>query len=110
MPPTRSPMSSSNSQPLAGRKLWIAGIGGAGMSGYALVAQAWGADVAGWDRVRTGYLDHLAGVDVTIAEEPPAPPAGWGGYISTPYAGPGGGRPRAAPPAERVPPGRAIVV
>jgi UDP-N-acetylmuramate--alanine ligase len=103
-------MSSSNSQPLAGRKLWIAGIGGAGMSGYALVAQAWGADVAGWDRVRTGYLDHLAGVDVTIAEEPPAPPAGWEAYISTAYAGRVEGRPRADLLAELVALGRSIVV
>ena len=37
-------MSSSPSQPLAGRRIWIAGIGGAGMSGYALLARAWGAD------------------------------------------------------------------
>src|SRR4051794_15738571 len=110
MPPTRSPMSSSNSQPLAGRKLWIAGIGGAGMSGYALVAQAWGADVAGWDRVRTPYLDHLDGVEVTIAEEPPAPPAGGEAYISTAYAGRGEGRPRADLLAELVALGRAIVV
>jgi len=80
-------MSSSNSQPLAGRKLWIAGIGGAGMSGYALVAHAWGADVSGWDRVRTPYLDHLEGVEVTITEEPPEPPRGWEAYISTAYAG-----------------------
>ena len=42
----RSRMSSSPSQPLAGRRIWIAGIGGAGMSAYALVAHAWGAEVA----------------------------------------------------------------
>jgi UDP-N-acetylmuramate--alanine ligase len=103
-------MSSSNSQPLAGRKLWIAGIGGAGMSGYALVAQAWGADVAGWDRVRTSYLDHLQGVDVTITEEPPEPPAGWEAYISTAYAGRIEGRPRADLLAELVALQRSIVV
>src|SRR6476659_1851549 len=84
---TRLPMSSSNSQPLAGRKLWIAGIGGAGMSGYALLAHAWGADVAGWDRVHTPYLEHLGGIEVTIADEPPQPPAGWEAFISTAYAG-----------------------
>jgi UDP-N-acetylmuramate--alanine ligase len=95
-------MSSSNSQPLAGRKLWIAGIGGAGMSGYALVAHAWGADVSGWDRVRTPYLDHLEGVDVTIAEEPPEPPRGWEAYISTAYAGRVEGHPRADLLAELV--------
>ena len=37
-------MSSSPSQPLAGRRIWLAGIGGAGMSGYALLAHAWGAE------------------------------------------------------------------
>ena len=38
---------------LAGRRLWFVGIGGAGLSGYALLAHAWGAEVAGWDRVET---------------------------------------------------------
>ncbi len=103
-------MSSSNSQPLAGRKLWIAGIGGAGMSGYALVARAWGADVSGWDRARTPYLDHLEGVEVTIAEEPPEPPRGWEAYISTAYAGRVEGRPRADLLAELVALRRSIVV
>ena len=37
--------------------MWLAGIGGAGMSAYARLAQAWGAEVAGWDRVSTPYLD-----------------------------------------------------
>src|SRR4051794_28577555 len=110
MQPTPSPMSSSNSQPLAGRRVWIAGIGGAGMSGYALLAQAWGADVAGWDRVRTPYLDHLEGVEVTIAEEPPEPPPGREAYISTAYAGRVEGRPRADLLAELVALRRSIVV
>ena len=42
--------------PLSGRKLWLAGIGGAGMSGYAILAKAWGAEVSGWDRRETPYL------------------------------------------------------
>jgi UDP-N-acetylmuramate--alanine ligase len=103
-------MSSSNSQPLAGRRLWIAGIGGAGMSGYALLAHAWGADVSGWDRVRTPYLEHLDGIEVTIAEEPPPPPDGWEAFISTAYAGRVDGRPRAALLAELVSLRRSIVV
>jgi D-arabinose 1-dehydrogenase-like Zn-dependent alcohol dehydrogenase len=70
-------MSSSSSQPLAGRRIWIAGIGGAGMSAYALLAHAWGAEVAGWDRTETPYLAHLGGVDVKISPEPPEPPSGW---------------------------------
>src|SRR5439155_6966054 len=110
MPPTRSPMSSSPSQPLAGRRFWIAGIGGAGMSAYALVAQAWGAEVAGWDRVATPYLAHLAGIDVTIAAEPPRPPDGWEVYVSTAFTGRVGGRPRADLLAELVSLRRSIVV
>jgi len=103
-------MSSSGSQPLARRRIWIAGIGGAGMSGYALLARAWGAEVAGWDRVETPYLAHLSGIDVTIAPDPPAPPAGWEHYVSTAYAGRVPGRPRADLLAELVSLRRAIVV
>src|SRR6266850_1132610 len=110
MPPTRSPMSSSHSQPLTGRRIWIAGIGGAGMSAYALLAHAWGADVAGWDRVATPYLVHLEGIDVTIAPDAPAPPAGWEVYVSTAYAGRIEGRPRADLLAEPVSLRSAIVV
>jgi UDP-N-acetylmuramate--alanine ligase len=103
-------MSSSLSQPLAGRRIWIAGIGGAGMSAYALLAHAWGAEVAGWDRVDTPYLAHLAGIDVTIAPEPPSPPARWEVYVSTAFAGRVDGRPRADLLAELVSLRRSIVV
>jgi len=103
-------MSSSLSQPLAGRRLWIAGIGGAGMSAYALLAHAWGAEVAGWDRVDTPYLAHLSGIAVTIAPEPPSPPAGWEVYVSTAFAGRVDGRPRADLLAELVSLRRSIVV
>jgi UDP-N-acetylmuramate--alanine ligase len=104
-------MTSSRSQPLTGRRLWIAGIGGAGMSAYALLAHAWGATVAGWDRVETPYLAHLdPAIDVTIAPEPPEPPAGWEVYVSTAYAGRVEGRPRADLLAELVSLRRSIVV
>ena len=104
-------MSSSSSQPLAGRRIWIAGIGGAGMSAYALVARAWGAEVAGWDRNETPYLAHLpADVAVTITAEPPAPPAGWEVFVSTAFAGLVEGRPRADLLAELVSLRRSIVV
>ncbi|TMM08359.1 MAG: UDP-N-acetylmuramate--L-alanine ligase [Actinobacteria bacterium] len=103
-------MSSSSSQPLAGRKIWIAGIGGAGMSAYALLARAWGADVAGWDRVETPYLAHLEGIDVTVAPDPPEPPDGWEVYVSTAFAGRVAGRPRADLLAELVSLRRSIVV
>jgi UDP-N-acetylmuramate--alanine ligase len=101
-------MSSSSS--LAGRKIWIAGIGGAGMSGYALLAHAWGAEVAGWDRVETPYLRHLEEVAVTISSEPPQPPDDWEVYVSTAFAGRVEGRPRADLLAELVSLRRAIVV
>ena len=103
-------MSSSPSQPLAGRRIWIAGIGGAGMSGYALLAHAWGAEVAGWDRVDTPYLRHLEDVAVEISPDPPSPPPGWEAYVSTAFAGQVDGRPRAELLAELVEQRRTIVV
>jgi UDP-N-acetylmuramate--alanine ligase len=103
-------MSSSPSQPLAGRRIWIAGIGGAGMSGYALLARAWGAEVAGWDRVETPYLRHLGDIAVEISPDPPSPPPGWEPYVSTAFAGRVDGRPRADLLAELVEQQRAIVV
>jgi UDP-N-acetylmuramate--alanine ligase len=103
-------MSSSSSQPLAGRRIWIAGIGGAGMSAYALLARAWGAEVAGWDRNDTPYLAHLDGVDVTISPEPPQPPTGWEIFVSTAYAGQVQGRPRVELVGELVSLRRSIVV
>src|SRR5579862_2379678 len=113
---SRSPMqrkkSRMNSSPLpfAGRRIWIAGIGGAGMSGYALLARAWGAEVAGWDRVETPYLRHLEGVAIEISPEPPQPPSGWDAYVSSAFAGQVEGRTRAELLAELVSVRRAIVV
>src|SRR5690348_1135691 len=103
-------MSSSPSQPLAGRRIWLAGIGGAGMSGYALLAHAWGAEVAGWDRADTPYLRHLEGIAVEISPEPPQPPPGWEVFVSTAFVGRVEGRPRADLLAELVAQRRAIVV
>jgi UDP-N-acetylmuramate--alanine ligase len=75
------------SRPLEGRRLWFAGIGGAGLSGYALLTHAWGADVAGWDRVETPYLANVraAGIDIVVSAEPPAPPAGSEAVVSTAF-------------------------
>jgi UDP-N-acetylmuramate--alanine ligase len=103
-------MSSSPSQPLAGRRIWLAGIGGAGMSGYALLAHAWGAEVAGWDRVETPYLRLLEDIAVEISREPPVPPLGWEVFVSTAFAGRVEGRPRADLLAELVAQRQAIVV
>jgi UDP-N-acetylmuramate--alanine ligase len=95
----------------AGRTLWLAGIGGAGMSAYALLARGWGAEVSGWDRAETPYLPPLraAGIDVTVASAPPEPPAGAERYVSSAYKGVDG-RPRAELLAELVARGNAIVV
>jgi UDP-N-acetylmuramate--alanine ligase len=104
-------MSSSSSLPLAGRRIWIAGIGGAGMSAYAALAQAWGAEVAGWDRADTPYLAHLdAAIRVTIAPEPPPAPDGFEAYVSSAYTRRVEGRPRAELLAELVSFRRSIVV
>ena len=95
--------------PLAGRRFWFVGIGGAGLSGYALLARAWGAEVGGWDRVETPYLRHLEGVPVEIGPEPAAP-AGWEVVVSTAYAGSVEGRSRGDFLAELVSLQDAIVV
>jgi UDP-N-acetylmuramate--alanine ligase len=95
-----------------GRRFWFIGIGGAGLSGYAILAQAWGAEVAGWDRHETPYLDNLraAGIPVTVSPEPASAPAGWEAVVSTAFAGRAQGRPRADFLAELVSQARAIVV
>jgi len=58
-------------QPLAGRRLWFVGIGGAGMSALAFVAKEWGAEVGGSDRARSSYVDRLevAGIPVSIGHD-----------------------------------------
>jgi UDP-N-acetylmuramate--alanine ligase len=72
------------SAPFAGRRLWFVGIGGAGLSAYAQLAQAWGAKVGGWDRVDTPYLAPLRDVEIEIAAEPIVP-AGWEAVVSSAY-------------------------
>jgi UDP-N-acetylmuramate--alanine ligase len=93
--------------PLAGRRLWFVGIGGAGLSAYARLAQAWGAEVGGWDRVRTPYLDGLDAA-LEIAAEPVVP-EGWEVVVSSAYPGVAGSA-RAAFLAELVALRRSIVV
>ena len=85
------------------------GIGGAGLSGYALLARAWGAEVGGWDRVETPYLRHLGDAAVELAPEPVAPD-GWEVVVSTAYAGRVEGTSRAEFLAELVSLQDAIVV
>ena len=75
--------------PLSGRRLWLAGIGGAGMSGYAILAKAWGAEVSGWDKRETPYLAGVraAGIPVEISDGPPSPPPDAEPFVSTAFAG-----------------------
>ena len=98
--------------PLEGRRIWFVGIGGAGLSGYAVLAHAWGAEVAGWDKQETPYLEHVraAGIDVTISPAPAEAPSGWEAVVSTAYAGRAEGRKRAELLAELVSLRGAIVV
>jgi UDP-N-acetylmuramate--alanine ligase len=96
--------------PFDGRRIWFIGIGGAGLSGYALLARAWGAEVGGWDRVETPYLAALQGVLVELAPEPVVPD-GWDEVVvSTAYRDQVEGRPRAEFLAELVSLQRSIVV
>jgi UDP-N-acetylmuramate--alanine ligase len=96
--------------PLDGRRIWFIGIGGAGLSGYALLARAWGAEVGGWDRVETPYLAALEGALLELAPEPVVPD-GWNEVVvSTAYRDQVEGRPRAEFLAELVSLQRSIVV
>ena len=95
---------------LDGRRLWFVGIGGAGLSAYALLARAWGAEVGGWDRNETPYLVHVraAGIPVAVSPEPEAPD-GWEAVVSSAYPSFPGTR-RAELLAELVSLRRSIVV
>jgi UDP-N-acetylmuramate--alanine ligase len=97
---------------LAGRKLHFIGIGGAGLSGYALLAHAWGAEVSGWDRFETPYLEHVraAGIPVVISDEVTAAPDAAEQIVSTAFAGQAAGTSRAEFLAELVSLQDAIVV
>jgi UDP-N-acetylmuramate--alanine ligase len=99
-------------RPLETRRIWFVGIGGAGLSSYAVLSAAWGAKVGGWDRVETPYLAYVraAGIPVTIAPDPPEAPAGAEVVVSTAFAGRVDGRSRADFLAELVSLRDAIVV
>jgi len=98
-----------NEQPLAGRRIYFVGIGGAGLSAYANFAQALGAEVCGWDQRETIFLDALQGIEADIGGEP-APPTGYEVVVSTAHTARVGGRSRAEFLAELVELRRAIVV
>jgi UDP-N-acetylmuramate--alanine ligase len=94
---------------LAGRRIYFVGIGGAGLSAYANIARAWGAQVRGWDARETIFMETLAGVAVDVGGEP-APPPGWEVVVSTAHAGRAEGRSRAEFLAELVSSRPSIVV
>ena len=73
-------------QPLAGRRIWLVGIGGAGLSAYGVLARAWGAEVGGWDRNETPYLEPVraAGIEVVVSPEPELRD-GWELVVSSAY-------------------------
>jgi UDP-N-acetylmuramate--alanine ligase len=64
-------------KPWEGRTLHLVGVGGAGMSGYALAAAALGAEVSGSDRAGSPLLERLreAGVDARCPHDPGNLPA-----------------------------------
>ena len=95
--------------PLAGRRLYFVGIGGSGMSAYANIARALGAEVRGWDVRDTIFMGSLEGIEVDLGGEP-APPAGWEVVVSTAHLQRSEGMPRADFLAELVAAQPAIVV
>ena len=102
-------MSDAKDAPLAGRRLYFVGIGGAGLSAYANIARAWGAEVRGWDAQETIFMETLEGVEVDVGGDP-SPPPGFEVVLSTAHAGRTAGRPRAELLAELVALRRSIVV
>jgi UDP-N-acetylmuramate--alanine ligase len=59
-------------EPMKGRRLHFIAIGGAGMSGLALVARTLGAEVTGSDRAESSYLERLraAGIEPQLGHDP----------------------------------------
>jgi UDP-N-acetylmuramate--alanine ligase len=69
----------------AGRRLHFIAIGGAGMSGLALVAHRLGAEVSGSDRAESSYIERLrtAGIEPTIGHDADRLPEGAQVVVST---------------------------
>jgi len=95
--------------PLAGRRFYFVGIGGAGLSAYANFARDWGAEVRGWDARDTIFAETLGDIPFDIGGEPD-PPAGFEVVVSAAHAGRAEGRSRADFLAELVALRRSIVV
>jgi UDP-N-acetylmuramate--alanine ligase len=90
--------------------LYFVGIGGSGLSAYANIARAFGAEVRGWDLHETIFTEALDdGIGVDLGGEP-APPDGFEVIVSTAHAGRIHGTPRATFLAELVAARPSIVV
>ena len=74
-----------SSTPWAGRRLHFIGVGGAGMSGLALVARALGAEVTGSDQAESSYVALLreAGIAPVIGHDAANVPEGAEVVVST---------------------------
>ena len=96
-------------EPLAGRRLYFVGIAGSGMSAYANVARAFGAEVRGWDARETIFSETLDGIEVDLGGEP-RPPDGFEVIVSTAHRDRITGTPRADFLAELVAARPSIVV
>jgi UDP-N-acetylmuramate--alanine ligase len=74
--------------PFGGRRLHFVGIGGAGMSGLALVARELGAEVTGSDRAESSYCARLRahGIEPAIGHDAANVPAGAALVVSTAIA------------------------
>ncbi len=95
--------------PLAARRFYFVGIGGAGLSAYANIARAWGAEVRGWDVRETIFMTTLDGVAIDVGGVP-SPPDGFEVVVSTAHAGSIEGRSRTDFLSELVSSRRSIVV
>ena len=62
-------------------RLYFVGIGGSGLSAYANISRAWGAEVRGWEAGETLFLETLDGVEVDLGGEP-RPPGGYEVVVS----------------------------
>ena len=99
----------ADADPLTGRRVYFVGIGGAGLSAYANIARAWGAEVRGWDIRETIFMKTLGDIEIDLGDDP-KPPPGWEIVVSTAHAHRIEGTPRAEFLAELVASRPAIVV
>ena len=102
-------MTAGSEPPLAGRRFYFVGIGGAGLSAYANIARAWGAEVRGWDARETIFMETLSGIELDVGGEP-APPPEFEVVLSSAHVGRVEGRSRAEFLAELASLRRSIVV